>query len=80
MFCLPSTSSNLSATAFVDNGIQRDAIGVVPPFRLKQFPLICPHGIQKGAKAKNILFIHGTGGTGDATWKGGMPQSFHHEG
>lgn len=76
---LPSTPHSLHTRA-VQNGITTDGPATLPQSQTENLPLICPYGIQKGTGAKNILFVHGTGGTGDATWKGGMPDAFHAKG
>lgn len=62
------------------NNITVDSIGAVSQADLEALPLICPYGIQEGKDAKNILFIHGTGATGDVLWKGGFPEAFQTKG
>ena len=68
-----------SRSATVNNGITRDAPYSTTPAQRSAVPVICPNGIQKVAN-KNILFIHGTGGTGDESWASGMIPAFYAKG
>lgn len=59
----------------VNNGITKDAPFSVSQAQLNSLPLVCPYGVQRTA-GKTILFIHGTGGTGDESWAPGLVPAF----
>lgn len=77
---LSTFTSRSPVSRIVNNGISTDPEPVTPIRITDALPLICPYGIQRGGTAKNILFVHGTGSSGDTTWKGGMPDAFFAKG
>lgn len=63
----------------VSNGIYKDAPFTLSQSQLNSVGLQCPNGVQKAA-GKNILFVHGTGGSGPESWEGGLLPAFYAKG
>jgi hypothetical protein len=68
-----------SRSSIISNGITRDAPYSITSAQRSAVPVICPNGVQHAAN-KNILFVHGTGGTGDESWASGMIPAFYAKG
>lgn len=63
----------------ITNGITTDAPFSLSQEQLNSVHLYCPNGIKEAA-SKNILYIHGTAGTGEETWPKGLLPAFHEKG
>jgi pimeloyl-ACP methyl ester carboxylesterase len=63
----------------VSNGITEDAAFSESTAALDSMDIECPNGVQSAA-GKNILFVHGTGGTGPESWAGGLVSAFYAQG
>ncbi|UZJ53544.1 hypothetical protein CBS101457_002864 [Exobasidium rhododendri] len=80
LLALSCVASPLSLVArAVNNGITKDAKFSESQAQLLTMGIECPNGVQQAA-SKNILFIHGTGGTGDESWVGGLIPAFYAKG
>lgn len=63
-------------TTLISNGILLDAPASISKSQADSIPLICPNGIQKGQTSRNILFVHGTGASGDSSFRYGLASAF----
>lgn len=68
-----------SRSTVISNGITKDAPYTLSTPTLDSMAVQCPNGVQKKA-SKNILFVHGTGGTGSESWASGLVPAFYAKG